>query len=75
MSFPSKRITSQERCLFAITSVCVNLSHVNYARKRPLTIRITKDNIIAVVYDVRLFYLALITAKITIKTYTVKFRI
>ena len=43
----------------------MNLYNVNYARKRPLTIRIVKDNFIAVAYEVRLFYLAVVKAKIS----------
>ena len=42
----------------------VNLSHANYTRKRLLTIGIVNHNIIAVVYDVRLFYLAVIKRKL-----------
>ena len=45
--------------------LCVNLSHVNYARKRKLTIGIVQNNIIAVVYEVRLFYLATIKTKLS----------
>ena len=57
MSFQSNRLVSKERCLPPITSkLSVNRSRVNYARKRPLTIGIVKDNVIAVADEVRLFH-------------------
>ena len=38
--------------------LCVDLSHLKYARKRPLTIGIVKGNIFVLVYEVRLAYLS-----------------
>ena len=67
MSFPSEILASQQRSLFNLQfqiGLYVNLSRENYARKRQLTI-IVKD----IIYEVRLFHLAVIKVKIAVMSF------
>ena len=48
MSFPIVKLGKTNVYLQLQVGPCMNLSHANYERKRPLTTGIVKDNVIAV---------------------------